>query len=570
MPARMNALMTAILAALFAFELHAGARPAYCTGEPVTVDFDMESIPEPRETVQSFYYDFLDATFFQQAKQAFDLPRHFRRLAGRPKEALNVNCMDEVPDSSWFTNRNGKRRMTPEEVERGPNRGEGPAGEIWTVIRAKTEGITPGFLIRDEEGQVYQFKFDPPEYPEMATAAEVIASRLYYAAGYNVKENYIVHFTRRQLKVDPGAKRKDHLGRTHRMTEDDLDAILARVARRRNGSYRAVAGKYLDGVPKGPFSFYGMRADDPNDLIPHEHRRDLRGLRLIAAWLNDNDIREGNTLDMYVEEDGRRFLKHYLIDTGSALGSDTTHPNIDRIGNEYQFDAGEIGKAFFSLGLYRRPWQGGSQKVLHPSVGHIDVENFDPGRWKPNYPIVAFENMTDADAVWATRIILSFTDEQIRAAVKSGRFSDPEAEETLTAILIERRDRIGRYWLKRVNPLANFAVAGSNELRFENLEVKYGFAEPDQFVYRYTIRSAGDGAILDRGELRRESIPLAAARAPGVYEIEIETAGNGKPRPRLRVYVRTSDEKGPKLAGIIRTTRKHHSTWMGNQWKHSS
>jgi len=203
-------------------------------------------------------------------------------------------------------------------------------------------------------------------------------------------------------------------------------------------------------------------------------------------------------------------------------------------------------------------------------VGHIDVENFDPGRWKPNYPIVAFENMTDADAVWATRIILSFTDEQIRAAVKSGRFSDPEAEETLTAILIERRDRIGRYWLKRVNPLANFAVAGSNELRFENLEVKYGFAEPDQFVYRYTIRSAGDGAILDRGELRRESIPLAAARAPGVYEIEIETAGNGKPRPRLRVYVRTSDEKGPKLAGIIRTTRKHHSTWMGNQWKHSS
>jgi hypothetical protein len=74
-----------------------------------------------------------------------------------------------------------------------------------------------------------------------------------------------------------------------------------------------------------------MRDDDPNDLIPHEHRRDLRGLRLISAWLNDNDIREGNTLDMYVEEDGRRFLKHYLIDAGSALGSDTTHPNIDRM-----------------------------------------------------------------------------------------------------------------------------------------------------------------------------------------------------------------------------------------------
>lgn len=251
----LNVLAAAAVMALAAVGLWANVHPGCCIGDPVTVDFDMESIPEPRESVQSFYYDFLDGTFFQQAKQAFDLPRQFRRLAGKPREALNVSCLDETPDSSWFTNRNGKRRMTHEEIERGPNRGEGPAGEIWTVVRAKTEGITPGFLVSDATGEIYQFKFDPPAYPELATTAEVIASRLYYAAGYNVKENYIVHFTRRQLRVDPKAKKKDPLGRTLSMTEADLDALLFRLARRPDGAYRAVAGKYLEGAPKGPFSF---------------------------------------------------------------------------------------------------------------------------------------------------------------------------------------------------------------------------------------------------------------------------------------------------------------------------
>ena len=41
--------------------------------------------------------------------------------------AQNVNTIDEVPDSSWFTNRIVARPMSIEEMVRGPAVGKGPA-----------------------------------------------------------------------------------------------------------------------------------------------------------------------------------------------------------------------------------------------------------------------------------------------------------------------------------------------------------------------------------------------------------------------------------------------------------
>ncbi|MCI0354491.1 MAG: hypothetical protein L0099_05540 [Acidobacteria bacterium] len=471
---------------------------------PLRMDYDMESIPEPRRVDTGYAYDFMDGTFFQQVKQAFDFPRHF----GGSQAAYNINSMDEVPDSSWFTNRNGKRRMSLEEIRRGPEVNGGPAPGVLHVTRGKTSGISPGFFVRDERGDTYLFKFDPPDYPELATAAEVISTKLFYAAGYNVPQNTILPFERAQLRMDPDAEFEGERGRERRMTEADVDEILKLAARRTDGSYRVLASKVLPGKPKGGFRFSGVRRDDANDMIPHEHRRDVRGLRVFAAWLEHNDIRVGNTLDMYVTEDGRSFLRHYLIDLGSTLGSDTAFPNVDIVGKEHQFDGREAGKVLVTLGLYQQPWRLEKRELRYPSVGYYEARNFDPPRWKQNFPLVAFENMTDADGYWAARIVGSFTDEQIRAAVETGQLSDPEAARYLFFQIKERRDRILHYYAHRTTGLSGFRVEPSADglrLQFEDVRARTTGSNP---AVEYEVRSAGGQTAIASGSSAGSSIAL--------------------------------------------------------------
>ena len=539
----------------------------YSLEPPVTLDFDMENIPEPQERSRAFYYDFLYATYGLQTKEALDFARNFRKLAGKPKQAYNVNVLGDVPDSSWFTNRNAIRTFSLDEIKRGPVQGSGPAPGPWHVIQGKMEGVTPGFLIRDTAGEIYQLKFDSPAYPELASAAEVITSKLYYAAGYNVKENTIVRFFQTQLRLDADAEVAGKYGRKRPMTEEDIDEILSLAARLKDGRFRAVAGKYLPGKPKGPAPFEGVRKDDPNDWIPHEHRRDLRGMRVLASWVNDNDLREGNTLDMYVEEDGRSFLRHYFLDLGSALGSETNYPNPDRVGYEYTLDPGEIAKSVFSLGLYRRPWTGISEDQIHPAVGFLESELFNPGRWKANFPILPFENMTLRDAFWGAKLVLSFTDKQIRAAVETGEFSDPRATDLLTQILIERRDKIGRHWLSRINPLDQFAIARNGDgipvLRFEDVEVLHGYVPSFERRYEYTVREDGrPAAVLLHRTVQDPAIPLFDFAAEGfptnrvvVFQVTLKTFGTGNRRQGKPIHVylaRRPGESNLEIVGIKR------------------
>ena len=411
----------------------------------------------------------------------YDLFWHLLATPGEPQpndgpiRAQAVNTLGEVPDSAWYTNRHGSRRMSIEDLVRGPaTQGPPSMDGPWQVLTAKSEGVTPGFLIRDGRGRRYFLKFDPKSNPEMATAADVIGSKFFYALGYHVPENYLVTFSRGQLSIDPKAKLTDAQGRERPMTGLDVDEVLRKVPVDSDGQYRALASLFLKGQPIGPFRYHGTRRDDPNDVVPHEHRRDLRGLYVFASWLGHDDSRSINTLDMVVEENGARFVKHHLIDFGSILGSASEKSNSARSGNEHLFAWRPAAVEIASLGLWVPRWARARFPEL-PSVGRFEYQRYSPDDFKPEYPNPAFERRLPDDTFWAAKQVMAFRDEEIRAIVQTGEYSDPRAEDWIVKSLIERRNKIGRTYFARVLPLDGFAVCG-DELTFADLSVKYGFA----------------------------------------------------------------------------------------------
>ena len=100
-------------------------------------------------------------------------------------------------------------------------------------------------------------------------------------------------------------------------------------------AYRAVAARAVPGRPIGGFRYYGTRPDDPNDVVPHEHRRELRALKVFGAWTNLVDMKAGNTLDTVVVENGRSVVRHYLQDVGSTFGTGANGPREYDEGWEY-------------------------------------------------------------------------------------------------------------------------------------------------------------------------------------------------------------------------------------------
>ena len=389
--------------------------------------------------------------------------RSDRRAIG----SVNVNTMNEVSDSNWFTNRIGGKPLSVDTIVRGPDTLSSPLSGPWTVVAGKTDGVTPGLQLKDGLGRRFFVKFDPPGHDELASGAEVIATKLLFAIGYWVPENYIGTLRRDTLTLAPDATYRGADGQKRRMTAADVDQVLSRAARKSDGSYRILASLAVEGRPIGPFLYVGVRSDDPNDIVPHEHRRELRALGVFAAWLNHVDVKSQNTLDTLVHADGRMVVRHYLLDFGSTLGSGATGPKEWREGYEYATDQRTSLRAFATFGAHTPPWLRIRYPDL-PGVGRIESEHFQPERWKPTLPNPAFLNARADDTFWAAQRVMAFSDDAIRAVVASAAFSDTQASQYLSRVLIERRDAIGRAWLTHLNPITKPTVDPEGYFSFRN------------------------------------------------------------------------------------------------------
>ena len=473
------------------------------------------------------------------------------------KRAQNINTIDEVPDSNWFSNRIGTRPVTVDEITRGPIRGAAPDPSRWVLIREKTAGAHPGFTAQDAKGETWFLEFDPPYFAEGATGAVEVATKIFWAFGYNQVESFLTTFDPKVVTIDPKATVRRPNGKRTRFSEDDMNVILQNVARKADGTYRIIAGRLIPGKILGGFLYAGTRPDDPNDLVPHEHRRELRALRVFGAWTNLTDLKAANTMDALVTENGRTVVKHYLQDVGSTFGMCNDYYEWD-LSWEYFFQGDASRRRFFSFGFALSPWQT-VPYVEYPSVGKFEGDRFDPRNWRPQSPTTAYMELRDDDAFWAARRVAAFSDELIRAAVHTGEYTDPKAEKHIADVLIKRRDKIKSIYLTAVNPIVEPRLDASNRLTFENAAVAAGVASGPATYRASWLRfdnATGETRAISETQSSTTTIeaPSGLPTASGSFvavDISVDSEGHPTWKKPVRTYFRRGGE-GWKLVGLER------------------
>jgi hypothetical protein len=541
--ARRPAILIILFAAISVATASTQGRRFY-DDDPIARDADTEDASRTQPWDVGLFYD-LTVNLFVTAKRA---PSNTR--------AQNVNTVDEVPDSSWFTNRVVSAEPI-EQILRGPNAGAPPAPGKWVIIREKASGYAPGFTARDANGETWFVSFDPPSNPKGATAAVVIANRLFWALGYNQVETFLTRIDPALLEIDTEATVRRPSGARTPFTRDDLHAVLERSARNVDGTYDAAAARLLPGKILGPFRYEGTRPDDPNDIVPHEHRRELRALRVFGAWTNLTDLKAGNTLDSLVTENGRSVVKHYLQDVGSTFGMGANGPHDWDEGWEYFYQGNTTRRRLLSFGFALSPWQTAPYSI-YDSVGRFEGDRFDPTTWKPHTATTAYIEMRPDDAFWAARRVMAFTDDLIRAIVKTGELTDAAAEQHLSEVLIKRRDAIGRAYLTAVNPVIDPALSASGVLTFGNAAVERGLAQPpDSYLAVWSTFDNATGTSSRIGETAardRLEAPSGLPSATGSYiRVALSAVSPSHPawaRP-IDVYFRRI-ATGWKLVGLER------------------
>ncbi len=531
--------------------------------EIVWIDDDQRPIARPPASFYSSYsWDGADNSVFRPASELF--------LFEAGRRAINVNALDEVPDSSWYQNRLSRTEWDAERVARGPCRDtddelDGP----WTIVGGKPDGANPGFQIEDANGVRYLMKTDGDLQAERPSAADVIGSLIYYSAGYNTPCNRVVVFDRSILELGEGVEIDRTNGSVEPLTEAHVTQVLDKATRLPDGRYRASVSQFIDGRPISPWRYHGIRAGDQNDAVPHEHRRDLRAMYVLSAWTDHIDARQENTLAAWVEvdeESGAGFVRHYMLDFGDCFGIIHGWDDLTkRFGHSGYFDVGDIVGDWVSLGLVDRPWYHAAYGPAGKTLGYYDVRRFVPDEWVPGYANNAYDRLQEDDAAWMARIIARFRDAHVRAMVARGRFSDPVVERELVRILIGRRDRILARFLTRLSPLTwpqVREVAGRASLCAQDLAVYSGVRDAERRRYetaawvgeRLSPLSVGDANPGDDGWVCAP-LPVVSSASPNapeylVMDLRATTGDDATGPARFHFYVRGAHDY--RLVGLER------------------
>ena len=262
----------------------------------------------------------------------------------------------------------------------------------------------------------------------------MIGAAIYDAVGFNTTCEQVVAVRKAQLKLTPGLKVVDNAGVSHPFDEAALDKVLASTTQLPGGVVRMQASKWLPGLTLGPFRYVGTRDDDPNDVIDHEDRRELRGAACSprgsitgtrasrTRWTCGSRRRRSTS--------GRRpgHVVHYILDTSDTLGGEVGARRDVARGSATRttFDFGDIGARLVTFGIDRAA-VGPRARDAGPREVRVLLRRATsiPARWKPLYPNPAFLRMTERDGAWMARMIARFSPDDIRRIVDARPLAEP-------------------------------------------------------------------------------------------------------------------------------------------------
>ncbi|MBN1283287.1 MAG: hypothetical protein JXA24_05910 [Proteobacteria bacterium] len=456
-------------------------------------DEDRAPIEMPAKSERAIELSTIDSVTLRETEELMavtgGIQSTMQSAVGGRVEALNVNNFDEVADSSWFTNRLGRRDLPPAQIAAlMPGFDMAGSGRI-EVLAAKTQGSTPRMFVRDSSGRRFIIKFEPSSNGGMGLGAELISSLVLRAAGYNVPEDRIVEIDPSRFALADGATTRDAQGKLRPLTGVEFEALKERIAGGNRRNVRAVSSAFFEGEYIGPFTYSGTRFKDSNDRIPHQHRRELRGYRMFCALLNMQNPTSAQTADIFVKTEGERgYVKHYLHDFSSAFGGAGSWLDIEQEAK---------GPAAAEEGPRRRPFEPGLREPVvfddraEDGAGSLSVVGFDPAKWRPAFNNEAFAHATPRDDFWAARIIMRLDDSAIDAIVKRAGLPGSKDAAHVARALKSRRDAIGRHAFSRVIPLDRFVAApadGGCEVSFSDLAVDHGFERGSEVRYRHRVQ----------------------------------------------------------------------------------
>jgi hypothetical protein len=387
-----------------------GYRPArFAVRPPVAEAHDDAPIPVPRWRwiPEPVYWS--EVYLHRPLRETLD-------LSPQP-ESGDINSMDEVARSTWFSPR-------PPDIgtmARGPD-STGPPLAPFTVLPDPPIGLSAGiFSIVDSRGNRYEVCLDPPDRPEMRTAAVVVAARLFWALGYMTPPVFILR------------ARAEDFWRSEGATAQVAD-VLRSGAAPLGGYYRLAALAWPPGVWLGHTPESGLRGDDGNDVVPHENRRTLRALKVFATWLGLDNLGPAKTIDRYLGPPGEGHIVHFIVGLDEALGANYVVRATDPPPAE---GAGSPFTRLVTLGLFpsRRPKP--TQTEL-PALGELPAD-VDPGAYAPPMPYEPADRLLGPDGYWAAKRMLALSSTQIALAIAAGNISDPRAQRAMQAALESRR-----------------------------------------------------------------------------------------------------------------------------------